>query len=228
VFTSIAANRLLTARVCASDYALSSRRLTERGFWLDFLTWSDFFKKAETRDLLCLVTVAYRFFAQQSYVGEMLSRNWLRGVEQIFAEENLHYRVDARGGVHFRFDEEFARATAAAISILQKQRYANSLDAFSRSLTALAEWPPDGSFNHFGAGSMPPMAIGTKRANRTPWHSRRRRSPFILRALAQPICVGSPSLTRPHQSKGQLQSPRRFPPPWTPEVTPNCYIVRDG
>ena len=22
--------------------------------------------------------------------------------------------------------------------------------------------------------------------------------------------------------------PRRFPPPWTAEVSPNCFIVRDG
>ena len=111
---------------------------------LDFLTWSDFFKKAETRDLLCLVTVGYRFLARQSYVGDTQSRNWLRGVQKIFAEENVHYCVDAKGGVHFRFDEEFARISAAAISTLEKQRYANSLDAFNRSLAALAEGPPDG------------------------------------------------------------------------------------
>ena len=23
-------------------------------------------------------------------------------------------------------------------------------------------------------------------------------------------------------------TPRRFPPPWTAEVTPNCFIVRDA
>jgi hypothetical protein len=46
--------------------------------------------------------------------------------------------------VHFHFDEEFARVTAAAISLLQSPRYANSLDAFNKSLAALAEAPPDG------------------------------------------------------------------------------------
>ena len=25
-----------------------------------------------------------------------------------------------------------------------------------------------------------------------------------------------------------MPSPRRFPPPWTAEVTPNCFIVRDA
>jgi len=25
-----------------------------------------------------------------------------------------------------------------------------------------------------------------------------------------------------------VPSPRRFPPPWSAEVTPNCFIVRDA
>ena len=25
-----------------------------------------------------------------------------------------------------------------------------------------------------------------------------------------------------------MKSPRRFPPPWSVEVTPNCFIVRDA
>ena len=25
-----------------------------------------------------------------------------------------------------------------------------------------------------------------------------------------------------------MTSPRRFPPPWSAEVTPNCFIVRDA
>jgi len=25
-----------------------------------------------------------------------------------------------------------------------------------------------------------------------------------------------------------VKSPRRFPPPWSVEVTPNCFIVRDA
>ena len=54
---------------------------------------------------------------------------------------SIHYRVDLKGGVHFRFDEEFARVTAAAISIFQKPRYANSLDAFNKALAALARGP---------------------------------------------------------------------------------------
>ena len=52
--------------------------------------------------------------------------------------------IDAKGGVHFHFDGEFARVTAAAIAILQLPRYANSLDEFNKSLAALSEAAPDG------------------------------------------------------------------------------------
>ena len=30
------------------------------------------------------------------------------------------------------------------------------------------------------------------------------------------------------KSQNVLTPPRRFPPPWTAEITPNCFIVRDA
>ena len=93
--------------------------------------------------MLDLVTVVCRYLEGQ-YAGRDRARQWLPNVQQIFVEENVHYRLDAKGGVHFYFDHEFARLTAAAISILQSPRYANSLDAFNKNLAALAEAPPDG------------------------------------------------------------------------------------
>jgi hypothetical protein len=89
------------------------------------------------------VTVSRRYLregTQSSYSADI----WLNGVQRIFSEENVHYRVDRLGGVHFKFDEEFERVTAAAISILQPRRYANFLDGFNQALRALAEGPPDG------------------------------------------------------------------------------------
>ena len=32
----------------------------------------------------------------------------------------------------------------------------------------------------------------------------------------------------PKDDSSPLTSARRFPPPWTAEVTPNCFIVRDA
>jgi hypothetical protein len=122
---------------------LRASKLVEEQLGIEFSTWERFFKEAETRDVLDFVTVAYRFLTGLPY-NKHWSRKWLPDIQEIFREENIHYKVDPNGGVHFHFDEEFARATAAAISILQNRRYANSLDGFNQSLAALAEGPPNG------------------------------------------------------------------------------------
>jgi hypothetical protein len=63
---------------------------------------------------------------------------------RIFEQENLSYRVDEKGGVHFHIDEEFTRNAQATIAGLQNPRYANSLDLFERGMTAMSEAIPDG------------------------------------------------------------------------------------
>ena len=66
-------------------------------------------------------------------------------MRRIFEEENFGYTVvDDASGVHYRLDEEFARNCSATIAALQGDRYANSLDAFMRGMTALAGAPPYG------------------------------------------------------------------------------------
>ena len=115
---------------------------TELG--LEFRSWADFFDQAAMRDILDAITVGYSHLIDRSYHSTYDADRWLDGVQRIISEENIHYRVDREGGVHFQFDREFTHSTAAAISILQRQRYANSLDAFSNALAALAEAPPDG------------------------------------------------------------------------------------
>jgi hypothetical protein len=122
---------------------LYQSNLLARELGVDYAHWSDFFPKAPLKDVLDLVTVSRRYLregTQSSYSADI----WLNGVQRIFSEENVHYRVDRLGGVHFKFDEEFERVTAAAISILQPRRYANFLDGFNQALRALAEGPPDG------------------------------------------------------------------------------------
>ena len=150
--TSIVANRWGTVSACAfvCDHLLSRWRVLTHStivaeqLGVEFISWRDFFDKAEMRDILDFVTIAFRYLAGLQYVRDLKARQWLAGVAQIFAEENIHYRVDRKGGVHFYIDEEFARAGVAAISMLSKARYANFLDAFNKSLASLAEAPPDG------------------------------------------------------------------------------------
>jgi hypothetical protein len=123
---------------------LRESRLMAAELGVQFPSWADFFDQASMRDILDAVTVGYDHLLNRSYHSTYEADRWRDGVQRIFAEENIHYRVDGEGGVHFQFDREFTHATATAISILQPSRYANSLDAFNRALAALAEAPPDG------------------------------------------------------------------------------------
>jgi hypothetical protein len=136
--------RIRMRSLVVSIETLRKSTIVEDELGLEFTTWQRFFDVATVRDILDLVTVGYRYSAKQQYVGEMNSSQWLRGIERIFAEENVHYRVDRKGGVHFHPDHEFARVVAAAISALQPRRYANSLDAFEKGVSALRDASPDG------------------------------------------------------------------------------------
>jgi hypothetical protein len=133
--------RIRLRSLVVSIKELRTSTVVEDKLGVNFSTWQRFFDTAKNRDVLDLVTVAYDFLARQPYGRDIYARQWQVDVEKIFSEENIHYEVDSKGGVHFRFDKEFAQVTAAAISILQKPRYANSLDAFNKALAALAQGP---------------------------------------------------------------------------------------
>ena len=133
--------RIRLRSLVVSIKELRTSTVVEDKLGVNFSTWQRFFDTAKNRDVLDLVTVAYDFLARQPYGRDIYARQWQVDVEKIFSEENIHYEVDLKGGVHFRFDKEFAQVTAAAISILQKPRYANSLDAFNKALAALAQGP---------------------------------------------------------------------------------------
>jgi hypothetical protein len=78
--------------------------------------------------LFDVVTLGYVFLRHKERF--IRASRWLQEAGRIFAEENVHYSVDDKGGVHFRFDEEFARGNVATIAALQTPRYANARAAF--------------------------------------------------------------------------------------------------
>jgi hypothetical protein len=102
-------------------------------------SWIGLLAKWELKDVLDLVTFASGFLERNS----LSPRPWVERIREIFVEENVHYTVDDRGGVHRKYDEEFACNTAAAIAALQAPRYANARDNYEKSLEALSDALPD-------------------------------------------------------------------------------------
>jgi len=109
--------------------------------------WERFLALCDLRDVLDLVTTAYGYIAGKQRAGVYTAKApmaWLQGVERIFAEENVQYAVDGKGGVHFSVDKEFAHNQATTIKALQSVRYANALHALEDGMADLRKVPPNG------------------------------------------------------------------------------------
>jgi len=62
----------------------------------------------------------------------------------ISGEENVHYRVDQKGGVHLAVDQEFEANRVATLAHLEAPRYANVARNFDEAHDRLSEVPPQG------------------------------------------------------------------------------------
>jgi hypothetical protein len=109
--------------------------------------WVPFIRDCELQDALDFITLGYWHLVDTRRTGfkELKApERWCVEVQRIFQEENVHYRVDERGGVHFRFDAEFDHNRAVTIASLQGARYRAALKSFEDGMGALAKAPPDG------------------------------------------------------------------------------------
>ena len=134
--------------------------------------WPDCLKNVQLRDFLDIITVAYGLLAPLASWGSPEPRQWLSGVQQIFKEENVKYRMDAEGGVHFYVDKEFAFGNAATIAALQAARYANARHAFESGQEALSKGPPDGKGairETFGALARGGFPLDVSEGTQTRW-----------------------------------------------------------
>jgi hypothetical protein len=84
----------------------------ERGH---YESWPDFLERIPLRDVLDLITVAFRVLVKDRFSGGQ-SAQWLRTIQRIFDEENVYYRVDEAGGVHFGVDKAATSTNSAGAS----------------------------------------------------------------------------------------------------------------
>ncbi|MEF2552255.1 hypothetical protein VQ042_12905 [Aurantimonas sp. A2-1-M11] len=86
------------------------------------------------RDLLDTVTLVH-----EALRDDQRQRNWVRSIETIFDEEELQYRVDNDGIVHFAVDEAHEVVRQSTIRALQDRRFEGVVVAFQRANDALLD-----------------------------------------------------------------------------------------
>lgn len=99
--------------------------------------WPRHFETTELRDVLDAITiVAWRS-------GDLVPA-YINEARKIFQEEQVRYRIDDKGGVHFAVDHAFELARIATVSALGAPRYNGVREALDKAYTALDQTPPDG------------------------------------------------------------------------------------
>lgn len=113
--------------------------------------WEDFILKCELRDFLDFITLAWKKLNYKREIDRRIGltistqpEDWLLKVSRILAEENVCYRLDERGGVHFSIDREFEANRVSVIRALGHPRYANIQNEFEMAHAHLSAVPPDG------------------------------------------------------------------------------------
>jgi hypothetical protein len=139
-------------------------------------SWTTFLKEIELKDVLDLVTVTANFLRRWTGSGEGMAQAWLASIDRIFREENVHYRIEPKGGVRFYIDEAFSRSRASAVAAISGARHANALGEFEKGMAALAQAPPDGKGAIRGVFSAVECIFSTCLAKGTSsWRRRARR-----------------------------------------------------
>jgi hypothetical protein len=102
---------------------------------------SKFFKKNELRDILDSITLTYQTVRDSGW--KQSAEQWKSFVARNLKEENLGYRLDANGGVHYFVDEEFERNRYSTLSVLEESRYIAVRSAYEDAYRHLDNNPVD-------------------------------------------------------------------------------------
>lgn len=107
--------------------------------------WPGIVEKFDLRDVLDLVTSAYKFLSDLDYPREVTRRrNFIDQCRRIFHEEQVSYRVDDEGGVHFAVDAAFEETRVSTILALSSARYTSVRALYEQAFSHMDVSPPDG------------------------------------------------------------------------------------
>jgi hypothetical protein len=107
------------------------------------LSVREFFRRACMSDVLDAVTIISDCLATPQNRAHRRDAQWREFVSRAISEENLGYRLDPRGGVHYLVDEKFELNRVAALRCLEAPRFAAVLVEFETAHRVLDEDPPN-------------------------------------------------------------------------------------
>lgn len=103
--------------------------------------FSNVFLEAELRDVLDAVSIVFQVIKSRN--DNFSSRDWVVFVERCMREENLAFRVDSEGTVHFYEDQEFEANRISTLALLDKPEYLSIKNAFESAYRYMDSTPPD-------------------------------------------------------------------------------------
>lgn len=105
------------------------------------VNWQAFYRAGELRDVLDSITLASEIMRRRY---SFLRDDYHRSVARIFLEQNVGYRIDEQGVVHFAVDEQFDHERRSTIAALDAPRYSAAVHSLRQTFEALDSTPPDG------------------------------------------------------------------------------------
>jgi hypothetical protein len=107
------------------------------------LAVGEFFKRASMGDVLDAVTIVSDCLTTPQNRAHRRGAQWREFVARAISEENLGYRLDPRGGVHYLVDENFELNRRAALRSLEAPRFAAVRVEYETAYRLLDEDPPN-------------------------------------------------------------------------------------
>jgi hypothetical protein len=100
--------------------------------------WEQFFTKNPMDEVLTAITITFRQLRRYPIAPVFLS-----AVERALADENMGFRIDEQGVIHYAVDEVFEGMRAATLDALNAPVLAVSRNAYEASFQYLDRHPPD-------------------------------------------------------------------------------------
>ncbi|MBY5698489.1 hypothetical protein [Rhizobium leguminosarum] len=107
--------------------------------------WPPLFKAMALRDVLDAITTVYGGIEHyNSGIQAEQRAQFLETCRRIFLEEQVRYRIDKKGGVHFTVDQQFELLRVTTLSGLGAVRFNGVRSLYDEAFSALDRVPPDG------------------------------------------------------------------------------------